>query len=201
MDRSEYKGEGACLSNNIEPQCTTSKLKEDAQCSEAKEVNYITTFHAVLVSCFFKSHNFLSPGSHFPLINQFSFFKVSDDKERSGYAYEGEGACLNPGGASSEVSKEAYTPNPPIASQKRVTTTISKKQQTAKKIATLVKNPSAMKTKLESSSMKTKAQLTSSSRNGNAGNPHLSQENQAIKRQKLEGGRTRQVTVTFFVLF
>lgn len=116
--------------------------------------------------------------------------------ERSGYANNGEDASLKSGGASIEVGKEACTPNPAIA-------TTSKKQQTAKKIAALVKNPSALKTKsqLQSSTMKTKAQLLSSTMKSAAGTPHLSQENQAIKRQKLEGGRTRQVPVTNFVLF
>ncbi|XP_022764096.1 protein TPX2-like [Durio zibethinus] len=51
-----------------------------------------------------------------------------------------------------------------------------KKNQTAKKIASLLQNPSMLKTK-----------------NGSAGTPNLSLENQAIKRQKLDGGRSRQI--------
>ncbi|KAI4322700.1 hypothetical protein L6164_022370 [Bauhinia variegata] len=106
------------------------------------------------------------------------------------------------GGASVEVGKDACTPNPPVASQKTASATNSKKQQTAKKIAGLVKNPTAMKTKSQRqssamknpSAMRSKAQLKSSAVKSSAtGISHLAQENQAIKRQKLEGGRTRQI--------
>ncbi|XP_054813018.1 protein TPX2 isoform X1 [Prosopis cineraria] len=163
--RNDYEGEGACSSDNNQPKCTINKLKEDAHCREDE---------------------------------------VSGDMERSHPHAEGKSACLNPVGASIEVVKEACTPNPSIALQKRVTTTISKKQETAKKIAALVKNPSALKTKaqlqssalktkLPSSAAKTKPQLLSSTTKSAARTSHLSQENQAIKRQKLEGGRARQI--------
>ncbi|KAK4255528.1 hypothetical protein QN277_008518 [Acacia crassicarpa] len=164
--RNDYDGEDACLSDNNQPQCTITNLKEEAHRGEDE---------------------------------------ASGDIERSHpHTDEGESACLNPVGASIEVAKEACTPNPSIALQKRVVTTISKKQETAKKIAALVKNPSALKTKAQSqssemktklppSAVRTKSRLLSSTMKSAAGTPNLSQENQAIKRQKLEGGKARQI--------
>ncbi|KAI4333942.1 hypothetical protein L6164_018690 [Bauhinia variegata] len=103
---------------------------------------------------------------------------------------------VSSGGASVEIGKDASTPNPPMASQKTASATNSKKQA-AKKIAALIKNPSAMKTKPSAmknpSAMKTKAQIEASAMKSTTGTSHFAQENQAIKRQKLEGGRTRQI--------
>ncbi|MED6113220.1 hypothetical protein PIB30_068815 [Stylosanthes scabra] len=104
---------------------------------------------------------------------------VPADTERSDDACKGEKSCLgvsSSGDGSAEVGKDACTPKPTL--QKRLTTTTSKKKQdTTKKIST------SKKSQLQSSSMKTST----------AGTPHLAQENQAIKRQKLEGGKSRQI--------
>ncbi|PPD67114.1 hypothetical protein GOBAR_DD36008 [Gossypium barbadense] len=73
-----------------------------------------------------------------------------------------------------QVDTEACTPKPLMNSQKKLVS--DKKHQTAKKIASTIKNSSMLKPK-----------------NGNAGTPNLAQENQAVKRQKLDGGRSRQI--------
>lgn len=127
---------------------------------------------------------------------------------------------------------EACTPKPPMISQK-ANLTDSKKHQAAKKIASLVKNPSALKSKIHSQLSQVKGTKPPSStarrliqlyahqtsfsfsalywiwifltvlvaqnyrepkiKNPTA-TPNLAQEHQAIKRQKLDGGKTRQVT-------
>ena len=75
-----------------------------------------------------------------------------------------------------QVETEACTAKPLINSQKKLAT--DKKHHTAKKIASMVRNPSGLKHK-------------------NAGTPNLALDNQAIKRQKLDGGRSRQVLICF----
>ncbi|CBI21881.3 hypothetical protein VitviT2T_017662 [Vitis vinifera] len=92
---------------------------------------------------------------------------------------------------------EACTPKPPMTSQ-NANLTDSKKHQTAKKIASLVKNPSALKPKNHSQLSQAKGKPPSSvRRDPRVKNPttthNLAQEYQAIKRQKLEGGKTRQI--------
>ncbi|GMJ05527.1 targeting protein for XKLP2 [Hibiscus trionum] len=73
-----------------------------------------------------------------------------------------------------QVETEACTPKPLMISQKKLVS--DKKHQTAKKIASMIRNSSVLKPKT-----------------GNAGTPNLALENQAIKRQKLDGGRSRQI--------
>ncbi|XP_027348192.1 protein TPX2 [Abrus precatorius] len=90
------------------------------------------------------------------------------DKERSESDCKEDRACA-------EVAKYACTPNPTLQKKVLASSTNSKKPQN-KKIAT-----------------NTKAQLQSGTKKNIAGTPHLAQENQAIKRQKLEGGKTRQI--------
>ncbi|KAG5579169.1 hypothetical protein H5410_049796 [Solanum commersonii] len=95
--------------------------------------------------------------------------------------------------------EEVSTPAPPIISQKSDEKIDSKKRQTAKKIASIIRNPSALKLKshLQQSQLKKssnpasvrKQTITKSA----VGTHNLSQENQAIKRQKLEGGKSRQI--------
>ncbi|WRX14151.1 TPX2 [Theobroma cacao] len=80
--------------------------------------------------------------------------------------------------SSVQVEVEAYTPKPLMNIQKKLVSD-QKKHQTAKKIASMVRNPSALKPK---------NQLQ-----GSTGTPNLAQENQAVKRQKLDGGRSRQI--------
>ncbi|KAL8228520.1 hypothetical protein R6Q57_016104 [Mikania cordata] len=85
---------------------------------------------------------------------------------------------------------EACTPKQLMASQKNknMLQTESKKQQTARRIASAVKNPSMLKSKTPST---VKRDTNPTSKVG--ATPNLAQENQAIKRQKLEGGKTRQI--------
>ncbi|XVF66798.1 hypothetical protein PTKIN_Ptkin10aG0066900 [Pterospermum kingtungense] len=66
------------------------------------------------------------------------------------------------------------TPKPLMNSQKKLVS--DRKHQTAKKISSIIRNPSVLKPK-----------------NSNAGTPNLALENQAIKRQKLDGGKSRQI--------
>lgn len=58
--------------------------------------------------------------------------------------------------SSGQTEKEACTPIPLVTSKKEASVTDSKKHQTAKKIASLVRNPSALKSKgrLQSSQVK-----------------------------------------------
>ncbi|KAK2988497.1 hypothetical protein RJ640_014510 [Escallonia rubra] len=94
---------------------------------------------------------------------------------------------------------DSSTPKPPINSQKgSLLHTDPKKQQTAKKIASIVKNPSALKSKNQLQLSQAKSIKPSSVRRETnlktkVGTPMFSQENQAIKRQKLEGGQSRQI--------
>ncbi|KAK6151744.1 hypothetical protein DH2020_014379 [Rehmannia glutinosa] len=74
----------------------------------------------------------------------------------------------------------------------------SKKTQTAKKIASILKNPSALNSKKQLPKSQVKStKPTSVRRDTNAknivGTPNFAQENPAIKRQKLEGGKSRQI--------
>ncbi|KAJ4729772.1 protein TPX2 [Melia azedarach] len=89
--------------------------------------------------------------------------------------------------SSVQVVTELCTPKPLMNSGKGVA---DSKKQTAKKIASLIKNPSALKPKnqLQSSQAKRDAIMKNC-----AGTPNLALENQAIKRQKLDGGRSRQI--------
>ncbi|KAI6696852.1 hypothetical protein NL676_016971 [Syzygium grande] len=93
---------------------------------------------------------------------------------------------------------EVSTPKPVMASQKGDAVTDSKNCQTAKKIASLIKNPSTLRPKqnLQSSPAK-KSKPECVTRNTNvkdsAATPLVAQEDQAIKRQKLERGKSRQL--------
>ncbi|BAT90100.1 hypothetical protein LR48_Vigan08g104700 [Vigna angularis] len=98
------------------------------------------------------------------------------EKERIENDYKGDSGCFvsSAEGASAEVAKDACTPKPALL--KKVTTSTNSKKTQNKKILT-----------------NTKSQLKSATGKSIAGTLHLSQENQAIKRQKLEGGKTRQI--------
>ncbi|KAJ4783095.1 TPX2 (targeting protein for Xklp2) protein family [Rhynchospora pubera] len=70
------------------------------------------------------------------------------------------------------------------------------KKQTAKKIASAFMNQSIRKTPLPLSQKNTGYRSLIKSQNGKLQNPgahDMAQENQAVKRQKLDGGRTRQI--------
>ncbi|CAB4303897.1 unnamed protein product [Prunus armeniaca] len=85
-----------------------------------------------------------------------------------------------------------------VSADKSISEVDKGEDQTAKKIASIVKNPSALKQKSHLQSSQTKNIKPSSvKREKNVknatGTPNLAQENQAIKRQKLDGGRSRQI--------
>ncbi|CAN1351401.1 Protein TPX2 [Linum perenne] len=95
------------------------------------------------------------------------------------------------------------TPKQPVNnSQKGGVLTDSKKNQSARHIASLIKNPSVLKSKSRAQTSKAKSVKPSSvkkSVGGNVKTPDgvralaLAHENQAIKRQKLEDGKSRQI--------
>ncbi|KAJ7981497.1 protein TPX2 [Quillaja saponaria] len=84
---------------------------------------------------------------------------------------------VSSGGASIEVGNEACTPNPAMISQNGTIVTDSKRYEAAKKVAALVMNPSAMKTKNQLQSSQIKG-IKSSSVKSTAGTPNFVQENQ-----------------------
>ncbi|CAN8311148.1 unnamed protein product [Cochlearia groenlandica] len=94
---------------------------------------------------------------------------------------------------------EACTPKPPLElSQGGKSMDLKKKKQTATKIASLLRNPSALRPKNQSQSSQAKGSHHKSvKRETNvksiARTTNLIQENQAIKRQKLEDGKARQI--------
>ncbi|CAI0548799.1 unnamed protein product [Linum tenue] len=94
------------------------------------------------------------------------------------------------------------TPQPSLHSQKGGALTDSKKHQSARHIASLVKNPSVLKSKSQAQSsqvkgVKPQSSLKNRGGNNNTNNPagafSFAHENQAIKRQKLEDGKSRQI--------
>uniref|UniRef100_A0A5B7AV34 Protein TPX2 n=1 Tax=Davidia involucrata TaxID=16924 RepID=A0A5B7AV34_DAVIN len=101
--------------------------------------------------------------------------------------------------SAASVGAEACTPKPPTISPKvDLIQTDSKKHQAAKNIARMVRNPSALKSKNQLQLSQAKSiKPASVRRDTNVKNtvrtPNFAQENQAIKRQKLEGGRSRQI--------
>ncbi|XP_016649120.1 PREDICTED: protein TPX2 [Prunus mume] len=85
-----------------------------------------------------------------------------------------------------------------VSADKSISEVDKGEDQTAKKIASIVRNPSALKQKSHLQSSQTKTiKPNSVKREKNVknatGTPNLAQENQAIKRQKLDGGRSRQI--------
>ncbi|KAL1555614.1 protein TPX2-like isoform X1 [Salvia divinorum] len=74
-----------------------------------------------------------------------------------------------------------------------------RKHQTAKKIASMLRNPSAISSKKQLPKSQAKSAKPSSVRrdtNGNknvVGTPNFAHENRAIKKQKLDGGKSRQI--------
>ncbi|XP_010522597.1 PREDICTED: protein TPX2 [Tarenaya hassleriana] len=96
------------------------------------------------------------------------------------------------------VDTEACTPKVPLLACKGRKVMDSKNRETARKIASMLRNPSALKSKKQSQLSQAKGiNQTSVKREANVknitGTHNLAQENQAIKRQKLEGGRSRQI--------
>ncbi|KAL3509324.1 hypothetical protein ACH5RR_028725 [Cinchona calisaya] len=97
------------------------------------------------------------------------------------------------------VGTEVCTPAPTTNSgRNKSLQTDSKKHQTAKKIASMLRNPSALKPKHQSQQSQAKSIKPASVRKdtyvkSTVETPNFPQENQAIKRQKLEGGKSRQI--------
>ncbi|XP_050381912.1 protein TPX2 [Argentina anserina] len=90
----------------------------------------------------------------------------------------------------------ACTPKPPMnISKKGDILSDTKKLQTAKKISSMVRNPSGLRGKghLTSSQAKPCTMKREENVKNATGTSMLAQENQAIKRQKLDGGRSRQI--------
>ncbi|XP_011029042.1 PREDICTED: protein TPX2 [Populus euphratica] len=141
------------------------------------------------------------------LVNVISAGEVTCEKEKRevGFACaEGNGRKTsslqteNTDGKESSKNEAYCTPKPPISSRNRGTLTDSKKNQSARHIASLVKNPSLLKPKNQSQSSQVKGIKPASVKKppnvkNVAGTTNLAQENQAIKKQKLEGGRSRQI--------
>ncbi|XP_019449032.1 PREDICTED: protein TPX2-like isoform X2 [Lupinus angustifolius] len=206
--KTSANADGNVLEANMQQHCMTTKIKDtdapysdakeeisttastkikdiDAPSSDAKEENSTAASHA---PCSGAKEENNATGSHAPcnetkqenntIVSHVVTIAVSADREKSVNYHKGDSACLSgvssSGGATVEVGKDACTPNPTL--QKRVSSKNSVKQQTAKKIAVNAKH-----------------QLRSSAMKSTSGTPKLTQENQAIKRQKLEGGKTRQI--------
>ncbi|KAL8088210.1 protein TPX2 isoform X1 [Apium graveolens] len=99
--------------------------------------------------------------------------------------------------SSSQVGPEACTPKPQISQKSNPLQTDSKKQTSARKIASMVRNPSLLKSKTQPKLSQAKSIKPESVKRNNIMNklwtPNFAQENQAIKRQKLDAGKTRQI--------
>ncbi|KAE8669711.1 Protein TPX2 [Hibiscus syriacus] len=136
------------------------KVKEEVKSSEAKvETNQIVT--EVISGLSFNAFCYFFDSWIFSAISERSHLRVPGYEEKSK-------------STTVQVESEACTPKPLMISPKKLVS--DKKHQTAKKIASMIRNPSVLKPKT-----------------GNAGTPNLALENQAIKRQKLDGGRSRQI--------
>ncbi|KAJ0245167.1 Protein TPX2 [Hirschfeldia incana] len=93
---------------------------------------------------------------------------------------------------------EACTPRPPLQSSHGGKSMDLKKQQSARKIASLLRNPSALRPKnqLHSSQLKgtnQKSVKRETNPKNIAGITNLIQDNQAIKKQKLDDGKSRHI--------
>ncbi|XP_049413557.1 protein TPX2 [Solanum stenotomum] len=110
---------------------------------------------------------------------------------------ERNGSLPNPESVEKQpTSQEICTPRPPQTMSKKIDPrkTDSNNQKTAKKTTSMLRNPSALKSKtlpVKSAnpvSMRKQAIMRSAVRT-----PNFGQENQAIKRQKLESGKAKQI--------
>ncbi|KAH9617004.1 hypothetical protein KSS87_010356 [Heliosperma pusillum] len=91
-------------------------------------------------------------------------------------------------------TQDICTPKPPSLVEKGCqASTVSKRQQTAKKIASALKNQSTLKASHSKSVKQVSIRRDAINMKSSLGTPNLIQENQAIKRQKLDNGKTRQI--------
>lgn len=100
----------------------------------------------------------------------------------------------------SKLDKKKYPIHEPPtkASQDKSQLTDSKKHQTARKVASIIKNSSDLKLKHNAKESLVRSQKPASMRKetkekGNIEAPNFAQENQAIKKQRLEGGKARHI--------
>ncbi|KAJ6340297.1 hypothetical protein OIU77_008121, partial [Salix suchowensis] len=165
-----------------EPAASSEMRKEETSCNEGNKENDAN------------------------LINVISADEVTCEKEKKvgSACAESNGRCTsslqieNTGGKSNK--NDAYcTPRQPMSSRNRGILTDSKKNQSARYIASLVKNPSSVKPKGQSRSSQVKGIKPTSVKSQDpnvknvAGTANLVQDNQAIKKQKLDGGTSRQI--------
>ncbi|KAE8703082.1 Protein TPX2 [Hibiscus syriacus] len=151
---SESSGETASNSNSedkTQAKFVPDKVNEEIKPSGAKITNEEKDKENIGTVCAQANGSALSEKSH---------LNASGDEEKSK--------------STVKVETEACTPKPLMNSQKKPVS--DKKRQTAKRIASTIRNSSVLKPKT-----------------GNVGAPNLALESQAIKRQKLDGGRSRQI--------
>ncbi|CAN4094144.1 unnamed protein product [Withania somnifera] len=94
--------------------------------------------------------------------------------------------------------QKTCTPAPTTSLKNDSRKTSSKRQQTAKKIASILRNPSELKSKTQpqQSHLWSSNQATVRKKaimKTDVGTPNFAQENQAVKRQKLEDGKSRKI--------
>ncbi|XP_045820364.1 protein TPX2 isoform X2 [Trifolium pratense] len=159
--------EDSVLESNQQPQSMTSKIKEEGV---AKEENLTNVSRVISTNkeddvpcCKAKDEN------NSTYLEDVVGKEVSDHKGESLKVQTSTDASV-------EVGKDVCTPNPALRKNVNTTSTNSKKQQNSKTVST-----------------NAKTRLQSAAKKSTSGTPHLAQENQAIKRQKLEGGKTRQI--------
>ncbi|RZB75431.1 protein TPX2-like isoform X3 [Glycine soja] len=167
------------LETNIKPQSVTTVKEDDAPCpdKERSENDYKEDSACLKVSsggAFVEvAKDACTPK---PALLKKVATSTNSKKTHNKNDYKEDSACLklSSGGASVEVAKDACTPKPALP--KKVATSTNSKKTHNKKMAT-----------------NTKTQLKSATVKSVAGTPHLVQENQAIKRQKLDEGKSRQI--------
>ncbi|XP_027191283.1 protein TPX2 [Cicer arietinum] len=156
--------ESSVLESKTQPQSMASKIKEE---DEDNKENLTTPSHVISTN---KKDD--APCCEVKEESN-STTSVEDSVGKKESDHKGDSLKVLP---SVEVGKDACTPNPALRKNVTSSSTISKKLQNSKKVTT-----------------NTKTRLQSAAKKSTAGTPHLAQENQAIKKQKLEGGQSRQI--------
>ncbi|GMJ09882.1 targeting protein for XKLP2 [Hibiscus trionum] len=191
---SEYKPQAKLMPNKVKEEIKPSEAKveinpivsEIANDDKDKE-NAVTVCSQENGSAVTEKSHLIVPGDE--VKNKSTVQVQTDDKDKenavtvcsqeNGSAVTEKSHLIVPGDevknkSTVQVQTEACTPKPLMNSQKKLVS--DKKHQTAKKIPSTIRNPSVLKPKT-----------------GSAGTPNLALVNQAIKRQKLDGGRSRQI--------
>ncbi|CAK8577038.1 unnamed protein product [Lathyrus sativus] len=157
------------MSGNVDDRALESNTQQVSITSNIKEK--LTAFARVI--CANKKND--APCCNVKEESTSTTHKVSFGKQTSDHKGESSKVVTSIG-PSVEVGKDACTPKPALRKNVNPASTNSKKQQNSKKVST-----------------NTKTRLQSAATNSTTLTPHLTQENQAIKRQKLEEGKTRQI--------